>query len=149
MCIRDRANFSWQTTCDNLINQFGENADVIPYDFVFKVQDNFCQVPKITYATVRINVMNPGVIQAPEISCIQTDVNVNRTLFLEPVSDPTGSFEGYSIYSIQNDFIDVLTDVNANNYTVNTSAFIQDYYLTVSSGCDLSLIHISEPTRPY
>ena len=40
------ASFSWQTTCDHLINQFGEAADVIPYDFVFKVQDNFCQVPK-------------------------------------------------------------------------------------------------------
>ena len=66
------ASFSWQTTCDHLINQFGEAADVIPYDFVFKVQDNFCQVPKITYATVRINVYNSGILDAPKINCIQT-----------------------------------------------------------------------------
>ena len=66
------ASFSWQTTCDHLVNQFGGISEMIPYDFVFKVQDNFCQVPKITYATVRINVMNPGVLQAPKIDCIQT-----------------------------------------------------------------------------
>ena len=138
------ASFSWQTTCDHLVNQFGENADIIPYDFVFKVQDDFCQVPKITYATVRINVINPGVIQAPEISCIQTDVNGNRTLFWEPVSDPTGSFVEYNIFSIQNEFIDVLTDINTSNYTVSTAAFIQDYYLTVGSGCDGNTINYSD-----
>lgn len=138
------ANFSWQTTCDHLVNQFGENADVIPYDFVFKVQDNFCQVPKITYATVRINVINPGVIQAPEISCIQTDINGNQTLFWEPVSDPTGSFVAYNIYSTQNEFIDILTDINANSYMVSTAPFIEDYYITVSSGCDGNTINYSD-----
>ena len=138
------ANFSWQTTCDHLINQFGENANLIPYDFVFKVQDNFCQVPKITYATVRINVLNPGVLNAPEISCIQTDAEGNQTLFWIPPTDPTGSFVQYDIYSIQNDFIATINDINENSYTVNTSAFAQDYFITVTSGCDGNTITHSD-----
>ena len=55
-------DFSWQTTCNHLVNQYGVVADMIPYTFVFKVQDDYCQVPKVSYATVTINVLNPGVI---------------------------------------------------------------------------------------
>lgn len=138
------ANFSWQTTCDHLVNQFGGVSETIPYDFVFKVQDNFCQVPKITYATVRINVINPGVLYAPEINCIQTDESGNRTIYWTPPLDPTGSFVQYDLYSIQNDFIDVITDINTSSYMVSTTAFIQDYFLTITSGCNGNTITYSD-----
>ncbi len=128
------ASFSWQTTCDHLINQFGEAADVIPYDFVFKVQDNFCQVPKITYATVRINVYNSGILNAPKINCIQTDDSDNITIFWNPVSDPSGSFVEYGIYSVQDGQITSIPNLAANSYTINGITTANDYYLSVLSG---------------
>ena len=126
--------FSWQTTCDHLINQFGEAANVIPYDFVFKVQDNFCQVPKVTYATVRINVLNSGILEAPKISCIQTDDFDNITIFWDPITDPFGSFVEYGIYSVQDGLIGNLTDISTNSYTINAISGAKDYFLSVMSG---------------
>ena len=142
--INATATFTWQTTCDHLVNQFGGVSETIPYDFVFKVQDNFCQVPKITYATIRINVINPGVLSAPSIDCIQTDESGNRTIYWTPSLDPTGSFVEYNLYSVQNGFIDVITDITTSNYTVSTSAFSQDYYLSVTSGCNGNTITYSD-----
>jgi len=126
--------FSWQTTCDHLINQFGAAADVIPYDFVFKVQDNFCQVPKVTYATVRINVHNSGILNAPKIKCIQTDDSDNITIFWNSISDPGGSFVEYGVYSVQDGLIASIPDITVDNYTVNSITSANEYYLAVQSG---------------
>lgn len=126
--------FSWQTTCDHLINQFGAAADVIPYDFVFKVQDNFCQVPKVTYATVRINVHNSGILNAPKINCIQTDDSDNITIFWNSISDPGGSFVEYGVYSVQDGLIASIPDITVDNYTVNSITSASEYYLAVQSG---------------
>jgi gliding motility-associated-like protein len=128
------ALFSWQTTCDHLINQFGEAADVIPYDFVFKVQDNFCQVPKVTYATVRINVRNSGILDAPKINCIQTDDSDNITIFWNSIVDLNGSFVDYGIHSVQDGLIATISDISIDNYVINSINTANDYYLSVTSG---------------
>src|SRR3989338_6874425 len=65
---------------------------MIPYHFVFKVQDNYCQIPKITYRTVTINVRNPGIIPATQINCITTAVNGDVTVNWDAVTDPDGTF---------------------------------------------------------
>ena len=138
------ASFSWQTTCDHLVNQFGGISEMIPYDFVFKVQDNFCQVPKITYATVRINVVNPGVLQAPKIDCIQTDAAGNLTLNWTSINDPFGSFIEYGVYSIQDGLLANLLDVNANSFPITGSTDAQDFFLSVKSGCNGNTIKYSD-----
>ena len=136
--------FSWQTTCDHLINQFGEAAGVIPYDFVFKVQDDFCQVPKVTYATVRINVFNSGILNAPKINCIQTDDSDNITLFWNSIDDPQGSFVEYGVYSVQEGLIDIIPDISINSYTVNSILGANDYFLSVQSGICGNSINYSD-----
>ena len=83
--------FSWQTDCDHVLTAAG-TAEEIPYHFVFKVQDNFCQVPKITYRTVTIHVRNQLIIPATQINCISTAVNGDVTVSWDPVTDPDGTF---------------------------------------------------------
>lgn len=129
-------NFDWQTTCDHLVSPMGIAADVVPYHFVFKVQDNYCPVPKVSYATVTINVVNNGVIPAPEIECIQTNVAGDVTISWSPVADPLGSFNEYRIYSIQDGLLGVITDINTTTFTDVGITQANDYYISTAAGCD-------------
>ena len=130
------ANFSWQTSCDHLVGASGNALDVVPYHFVFKVQDDFCQVPKVSYATVTINVVNPGVISAPQINCIQGDNSNNFTISWNPVSDPFGTFQEYRIYSLQNGLLGTLPLIGTSSFTHVGATGQNDYYLSVVSGCN-------------
>lgn len=129
-------DFSWQTTCDHLVNPYGFVADMIPYHFVFKVQDDYCQVPKVSYATVTINVLNPGVIPAPQINCIQTDSNGDVTINWSIVNDPLGTFNSYEIYSLQNGLIATIGNINTSSYTDPGILQANDYYIATTSGCN-------------
>lgn len=129
-------NFNWQTSCDHLVNQYGIVAEEVPYHFVFKVQDNFCQVPKVTYATVTIHVKNPGIIQPPKIDCIQTAVNGNITINWAPVIDPNGTFVSYVIRRVSSpNPIASLTNINLSSYTVGGITTSESFYIQVVSGC--------------
>ena len=130
------ADFSWQTTCDHLVNPQGYAADLIPYHFVFKVQDDYCAVPKVKYATITINVVNPGVIQAPLINCIQGGTNGDITISWDPVLDPFGSFVSYEVYSVQNGLEGTITNLNAGSLTIPNVTQQNDYYIAVNSGCN-------------
>lgn len=130
-------NFSWQTSCDHLVNQYGIVAGEVPYIFVFKVQDNFCQVPKVTYATVTIHVQNPGIITPPKIDCIQTAANGNLTIRWTPVADPTGSFVSYRIRRASSPTpIATITNVNTSSYTVTGVTSAEAFFIEVVSGCN-------------
>ncbi|MDG1147006.1 MAG: gliding motility-associated C-terminal domain-containing protein [Crocinitomicaceae bacterium] len=129
-------NFNWQTSCDHLLTQNGTVADLIPYHFVFKVQDNYCAVPKVSYATITINVENTGVIPAPQIDCIQTNSLGDVTLNWSPVLDPTASFNAYQIYSIQGGLLGVITDINTTTFTTLGVTQANNYYLSTTAGCD-------------
>lgn len=128
--------FDWQTTCDHLVGADGNALDVIPYHFVFKVQDDFCQVPKATYATITINVVNPGVIQAPAINCIHSDATGNVTIEWNAVSDPEGTFLEYQIHSLQNGLLATLPFIGTNTWTDPAVTQENDYFIAVISGCN-------------
>ncbi len=130
------ATFNWQTTCDHLVDASGNSVDQMPYHFVFKVQDNYCQVPKVKYATVTINVVNPGVIYSPNISCIQGSSNGNYTIQWTPVNDPQGTFVAYEIYSVQNGLLGTLNTISTSSFSVNAVNQQNDYYIAVVSGCN-------------
>src|SRR5690606_21613526 len=68
-------DFSWQTDCAHLIDAYGNVDDEKVYTFVFRVQDNFCQIPKTTFKTITIHVKNPGIIPATTINCISSQPN--------------------------------------------------------------------------
>lgn len=128
-------DFSWQTTCDHLINPYGNEAAFIPYHFVFKVQDNYCQVPKVSYATITINVVNPGIVAAPEIECIQTNAAGDVTINWTQVADPVGTFTGYNVYSIQNGLLASIPAIGTTSYTHTGVGQANDYYIASMSGC--------------
>lgn len=127
--------FNWQTDCDHLINPYGYVADEIPYHFVFKIQDDYCPIPKVKYATVTIRVRNPDVIDAPEINCIQTEPNGDVTISWDPVTDINGSFNSYHIHSVQSGLIASEPNINANSYTVPAPGQAEDYFIAVGSAC--------------
>ena len=136
--------FNWQTTCDHLVNPYGDVAELVPYHFVFKVQDNFCDVPKVKYATITINVENPGVVAAPEIECIQTNAAGDVTINWTPVIDPLGTFAEYRINSIQNGLLGTVANINTGTFTDIGVAGQNDYFITTASGCNGNTLRNSD-----
>ena len=137
-------DFSWQTTCDHLVNPSGQAATSIPYHFVFKVQDNYCQVPKVSYATVTINVLNPGIVAAPTISCIQSDATGDVTITWNQVADPAGTFNEYQVYSIQNGLIGTIGNIATTSFIHPGVLQENDYYVASTSGCNGNAIRYSD-----
>ncbi len=137
--------FSWQTTCDHLVNQYGIVADMLSYNFVFKVQDDYCPVPKVTYATVTIHVVNPGIIPSTQIKCIQTDPITNDlTIQWNPVTDPQGTFVSYQVNSIQAGVISTITDINQTSFVVPAVNAENEFFISVQSGCDGNVLKNSD-----
>lgn len=129
------AQFSWQTDCNHLVTPYGDVAEDMPYHFVFKVQDNYCQIPKITYATVTINVHNPGIIPATAINCITTAPNGDVTVSWNPVSDPEGTFVQYELQSVQNGLMGTYP-IGTTSATVTNPGAQLEFFVNVISGCN-------------
>lgn len=129
-------NFNWQTDCAHLLDANGNELDIVPYQFVFRAQDNYCPIPEVTYETVTINVVNPGVIQAPQINCIQGDQNGNFTINWTPVSNPNGTFVEYRIQTVQNGVIATIPAIGTASYVHTGVTQDLDYFITVVSGCN-------------
>ena len=129
--------FNWQTSCDHVVNPYGQSVAMVPYHFVFKVQDDYCPIPKVKYATVTINVVNQGIIDAPPINCIQTDAAGDVNISWNPVSDPTGSFVEYQIHSVQNGLLGSIATIGTNSFVdVGNGTQVNDYFIAVVSGCN-------------
>lgn len=136
--------FNWQTDCAHLVTPFNGTEDMVPFHFVFKVQDDYCSVPKVTYATITINVVNPGIIQAPPINCIQSDATGDVTISWNQVPNPDGTFTEYQIYTVENGLVGTVP-------TIGTTSFVDPgvtqefhYYLAVAAGCDGNSLSFSD-----
>ena len=136
--------FNWQTSCNHLISPFGNEAAVVPYNFVFKVQDNYCTVPKVSYATITINVVNPGIVAAPNIDCIQTNAAGDVTINWSPVADPLGTFTEYRVYSLQSGLLATIGNINTASYTDPAVTQQNDYYIASASGCNGNSLKYSD-----
>lgn len=140
--------FNWDTSCDHLVNPYGYSAEMVPYHFVFKVQDDYCPVPKVSYATITINVLNPGVIPAPEINCIQTNAAGDLTISWTAATDPYGTFDSYELYSVQSGLIQSSSAIATTSFTVpGGGSAIADYYLALVSGCNGNTIRYSDTLK--
>jgi gliding motility-associated-like protein len=142
------AQFSWQTSCDHLLDATGNGLTTVPYHFVFRVQDDYCAIPEVRYATVTINVVNPGVIEAPGISCIQGGTNGTITLNWEQVANPAGSFLGYEVYSLQSGLLTTIPNIGTTSYSIAGVVTPQDYYVAVISGCNGNTRRYSDTLKP-
>lgn len=129
--------FDWQTSCDHLIGASGDVQDNVPYIFIFKVQDDYCPVPEVRYATVVINVQNKSVLPAPEITCISTDSNDDVTINWNGVNDPSGDFDSYEVFSTADGSIATINNINTTTYTLPGEGIEEnDFYIATNSGCD-------------
>ncbi|MFM7662012.1 MAG: gliding motility-associated C-terminal domain-containing protein [Bacteroidota bacterium] len=138
------ATFSWQTSCDHLVNQYGIVSDVIPYNFVFKVQDDYCPVPKVSYVTVTIYVVNPGVIQPTQIKCIETLPNGDLTIHWNQVSNPENSFVEYQLHSLEDGQIASFPDITSTSHTLPSGDEAKNYFVSVKSGCNGNMLKYSD-----
>lgn len=137
-------NFNWQTDCAHLLDANGNELDMVPYQFVFRIQDNYCPIPEVIYETVTVNVVNPGVIQAPEITCIQGSGTGNFTLNWTPVANPNGTFVAYQVHTVQNGIIATIPNIATTTYTHTGITSDFDYFITVVAGCSGQAIRSSD-----
>ena len=136
--------FDWQTDCDHLVNPFGFIAASVPYHFVFKIQDDYCPVPKVSYASITINVTNPGIVPAPVIDCIQSNVAGDVTINWSPVVDPLGTFNSYQVHSVQNGLLATINNINTTTFTELAVGAQNDYFLVTASACNGNTLRYSD-----
>jgi len=132
-------DFNWQTDCNHLVGCTGTIQHEVPYNFVFRVTDDVCQIPAVRYATVTVNVINRGVLPASQIECIRVQNNGDVFIQWEQTADPENGFEAYEIHSIQHGLIGTVFDINITNLThpgagANTGSV--DYFVITKSGCN-------------
>ncbi|MEN9290545.1 MAG: hypothetical protein RLZZ357_388 [Bacteroidota bacterium] len=143
-----QTQFTWQTTCDHLLDSQGQALVSKSYHFIFKASDDVCPVPQVSFTTITIHVLNPGIISAPEIACIQTANNNELNIFwqgLNPASSST--FSEYQIYSVQSGLLGSILDINTTNFTVPAVNASHDFYLAVASGCAGSFLDYSDTVK--
>lgn len=143
-----QAQFTWQTTCDHILDGQGQAQAQKTYHFVFKAADDVCPIPQVQYATITIHVLNSGIIAAPKIACIQTN-NANELTIQWPSinSGATSSFSAIQLYSIQNGFLADTFNVNSTNFTIPPIWSSHDFYIGVAAGCGGSYLSYSDTVK--
>ncbi|PKR81398.1 hypothetical protein CW751_04900 [Brumimicrobium salinarum] len=127
--------FDWQTSCNHLVDATGSARSTVPYVFVFKIEDDYCPIPKVRYATVVITLKNKDVLPAPEITCITTDASGNATVNWTSITDPFGTFDGYEINTVNGGLIQTENNINSTSITTSVGSQ-QQFYINTLSGCD-------------
>lgn len=131
-------DFNWQTACNHLMGQSGQTQNNVPYNFVFRVQDDMCQIPAVKYVTVTVNVQNSPMPTAPELNCVSVMPNGDVTLNWTPSTITNGIFAGYQIYSIADGWIATIPDITTSTFThlgANANGGSNGYYLLAMGGC--------------
>lgn len=142
-----QTDFSWQTTCAHLQSPQGEIQSEVPYTFVFRFQDNLCQIPAVKYATVTVHVKNRGVVAAVPIKCIQVQNNGDAILNYETATDVDNGFVDYTISSLQNGLLSTQANINTTSYThigANADVGPVSYIVGVESGCNGNTVNYSD-----
>jgi gliding motility-associated-like protein len=130
-------NFNWQTACNHLIGANGQTQNSASYNFVFRVQDDLCQIPAVRYVTVVINVLNSDLPTPPELTCVNVLPNGDVTLNWTP-SVSTGGFDGYEVRTLEDGLIASINDIAATTYThigAGANAASKNYYILAMGGC--------------
>lgn len=144
-------NFNWQTTCDHLASNAGCNRNTNIYNFVIKVQDDFCPAPAIKVTTITVVVKATPTLKAPDLRCLAVQPNGSVVLnWIAPV-DSFNSFSSYIIYSSLSPtgpftIVDSVTTYSQTTYTdVNASGNSQSiyYFIRTRSGCGHLPQHLS------
>ena len=140
------ATFRWQTDCAHLRGITNNEQDLVPYQFVFRVQDDYCPIPEVVYHTVTINVRNPFIVPATRMTCIQGGLNNQFTLNWQVADNASGAFVSYELYTVEQGLMQTITDLNTTSFTTTLTDDFQWYIATVS-GCDGNARRYSDTLR--
>lgn len=129
-------NFSWQTDCAHLVDAQGNTDAEKTFTFVFKAQDNYCQVPKSNYKTVTIHVKNPGLIPPTQINCISSQPNGDLNVSWNAFTDPNGTFVSGGLHSVEDGLI-ANFPIGTTNTVVPNPGVAKNYFYLIQSGCNV------------
>lgn len=146
-----QTNFSWQTTCAHLAGNIGCGNTSNVYNFLIKVQDDYCPAPAINIKTVTVVVLAPPVLDQPEVRCISVAANGDVTLNWIPPVDNFNSFNSYHIFTssaLAGPYVkvDSIYNLATTSYThTGAGAHLANkyYYITTLSGCGGSPLNYS------
>lgn len=136
-------NFHWQTSCVHLTAAAGCGSTTNTYVFLIKVRDDFCPAPAVQFKTITITVVDPPLIPAPQIRCVETLPNGDIQLTWTIPPDPYNSFYNYTIFYSQNPngpfiAIDSIFNYNQTSWIhigANGNNTVGYYYMSTRSGC--------------
>lgn len=137
--------FNWQTSCNHISTESNCNAASNTYNFVFKVQDDFCPAPAENITTVSITVLALPVIQSPQPRCVAVQPNGDITLTWSTPADPNGGFNSYHIYTSNAlagpytllDSVFTYTQTSYTHVGANGNTASRFYYIQSRSGCNV------------
>lgn len=128
--------FNWQTDCNHLLNN-GCNQSA-SYNFVFKIQDDFCPIPAWSITTLSVTILPAAVVPKADILCADVLPNGDVTLSWIPPLDPDNSFVQYEIYNGAN-LIATIPNLATSTYThigADAQNASRPYHIIVRSGCN-------------
>lgn len=132
-------NFNWQTSCDHLKDASGVQQSKQVYTFVLNVQDDYCSVPGRVYETIKITLKNKEPVPAADLKCLDVLSNGDVIMTWNPVSDPSGSFTLYELYTIEDGLIGTVPTIGTGTFThlgASCDLGSKHYYVVTKYGCD-------------
>jgi hypothetical protein len=138
-----QTSFNWQTGCQHLYTYGNDGSSHVTYDFIFKAYDNFCPVPAVRYALLRLVVSPVGMVQSPSISCLKVLPGGGVQINWPAVVDTVGSFNSYHVWHAHSSMgpftlLDSVFNINTTSYihqSAQADSVMGYYYVTTRSGC--------------
>lgn len=135
---------NWQTNCSDLKNNFGNEYLSVPYDFVIKVQDNYCQVPRTSYQRVTINLTTNVTLEPSQIQCIKTLPNGDLDITWSEVENPSNDFVQYELHSLEDGLLAVFPSISNVNAIIPAVNAEHAFYIKTISGTPCSIAASSD-----
>lgn len=135
--------FNWQTDCNHIGFSTQCFVQSNTYNFVFKIEDDFCPAPAQKIATISITVLSVPPVHSPNVHCLAVQPNGDVTLTWDQPADTANTFNSYHVFSSANPngpfvVVDSIFNYNQLSYThVGANANAAPVYYTVQTraGC--------------
>lgn len=142
------STFNWVTSCAHLAVAAGCNITTNRFNFLIRVQDDFCPAPAYSFKTVSVEVIDTPPLEPPKLRCVETLSNGNVVLSWIPPPEPypLPTFRKYMIYYTPNlgfpfVAVDSVFNYNQTSWTHNTTngnTLAGYYFMRTFSGCGMN-----------
>lgn len=135
--------FNWQTSCNHIGLASPCYVGSNTYNFVFRLQDDFCPAPAVDIKTISITVLSVPPVLSPNVHCLAVQPNGDVTLTWDQPVDTANTFNSYHIFSSTNPngpftVVDSVFNYNQLSYThagANANAGPVYYTVQTRAGC--------------